>query len=377
MEQAKRSDSEAGLSAAVPADQAGQISYRDAGVDILAGARMVEKIRDAVRSTYTPEVIGDIGGFGGLFSAAAFKDMTDPVLVSSTDGVGTKLELARRLKRHQGVGIDLVAMCVNDLVVSGAKPLFFLDYLAVGKLDDDFVSVVVAGVAEGCRQAGCALIGGETAEHPGVMEPDEYDMAGFAVGVVERAEILQSERVRVGDKIIGLASSGLHSNGYSLVRKAWTDTLSDHELNETLLADGRSLADAVLAPTTIYVKTLLQALDVLGWANIRSAAHITGGGISENLNRALPKGLDALIDLGSWPVPEIIQLVIEAANLEPAEALKTFNMGIGMAVIVAPEVFEQAIEYFSNIGAAWHIGQVISGLSADHDSQVLYRQLSA
>ena len=255
-----------------------ELTYKDAGVDIVEGARAVDAIRGLVRSTYTSEVIGDIGGFGGLFSAAALKGMDDPVLVSGTDGVGTKLELAKRLGRFDSIGIDLVAMCANDIVVSGARPLFFLDYLAVGKLESGFAAEVVGGIAEGCRQAGCALIGGEMAEHPGTMAEGDFDLSGFCVGVVDRPRMLGPQRVQAGDIILGLASSGLHSNGYSLVRRALTDGLSQDELLSRRLSDGQLLADALLAPTLIYVKPLLQALD--SGLRIHAAAHITGGGIS-------------------------------------------------------------------------------------------------
>ena len=350
-----------------------EMSYKDAGVDIEAGAEAVRKIRAAVRSTYTPEVIGDIGGFGGLFSAAAIKDMDDPVLVSATDGVGTKLELAKRTGVFSTVGIDLVAMCVNDLVVSGARPLFFLDYLAVGKLDSDFAAEVVSGVAEGCRQAGCALIGGEMAEHPGVMQPDDFDLAGFAVGVVERADILAPSRVRSGDQIIGLASNGFHSNGFSLVRKAWVDQLLDEQLLEWRLTDGRRLSQAIMEPTIIYVRAMLSAIGALATGSIRAAAHITGGGITENLNRALPDGLDAWVDPNSWPVPEVISLVQAAANLSFKEALKTFNMGIGLAIIVSGDVLEEALEHLSTFGPAYHIGSIQSASTPGLPGRVVYQ----
>lgn len=371
-----------------------ELSYKDAGVDIEAGARAVEKIRAAVQSTYTPEVIGDIGGFGGLYSAAAFSDMQDPILVSATDGVGTKLQLAQRLGRHSTVGIDLVAMCVNDLVVCGARPLFFLDYLAVGKLDDDIAAELVGGVAEGCRQAGCALIGGEMAEHPGVMSATDYDLAGFAVGVVERSAMLGRERVEAGDQIIGLASNGLHSNGYSLVRKAWTDKLTNQQLLEDRIADGSTVADAVLAPTRIYVQSLLaayqiQANQAAGYTTqageaarhwplaIKAAAHITGGGISENLNRSLPADCNALVNLDSWPVPEVIKAAIAAANLSLPEALKTFNMGIGMAVIVAPDDLLAMLAHFSREQKAYHIGSVVAAEETSLGGQVIYNPAPA
>jgi phosphoribosylformylglycinamidine cyclo-ligase len=349
------------------------ISYKESGVDIDEGARAVAAIKAAVRSTYTPEVIGDIGGFGGLFSAAAFKDMTEPVLVSGTDGVGTKLELARRLGKHDSIGIDLVAMCANDIVVSGARPLFFLDYLAVGSLDADFAAEVVSGIAEGCQQAGCALIGGEMAEHPGVMESDAYDLSGFCVGLVDRPRMLGPERVREGDVIIGLASSGLHSNGYSLVRKAFSDQLSDQELRQRRLASGAKLGDALLAPTRIYVRSVLDALEAE--LPIHACAHITGGGISENLNRALPAGLDALVTLGTWEVPLVIQEVANATKLELDELLRTFNMGIGMAVICDPAALGDVTKSLLASGnKVFRIGEVVAAVDAAAPGKVLYQK---
>ncbi|MCL1879579.1 MAG: phosphoribosylformylglycinamidine cyclo-ligase [Actinomycetia bacterium] len=362
-----------------PDERLGQISYRDAGVDIDEGARAVEAIRSAVQGTYTPAVIGDIGGFGGLYSAAALKGMHDPVLVSSTDGVGTKIDLARRLGRHNTIGIDLVAMCVNDLVASGAQPLFFLDYLACGRLEAPFAAELVGGIADGCRQAGCALVGGEMAEHPGVMVASSYDLAGFAVGVVERDGMLGSHRVQAGDALVGLASSGLHANGYSLVRRAFTDKLSDSELCCRQLADGRSLACALLAPTVIYVD-LLQELLELGLP-VRAAAHITGGGITENLNRILPVGLDAHLHLGSWPIPEIISLVCDAAGLSSDEALKTFNMGLGMILAVDANALDEimaAVAATTGTAAAtdghsvWHVGSVSAAATAASPGRVYY-----
>ncbi len=312
------------------------MTYAEAGVDTAEGARAVDAIKDAVHSTYRPEVIGDIGGFGGLFSAAAAKGMEDPILVSGTDGVGTKLRLAQTVGKHGTVGIDLVAMCANDVLATGAEPLFFLDYIAIGKLRTELVDTVVSGVAEGCRQAGCALIGGEMAEHPGVMDPDEYDLSGFCVALVDRPRMLDPERVREGDVLVGLASSGLHSNGYSLARRVCTE---DRPLEEiTAPVDelgGRSVADALLEPTRIYVKPVLAVLRECPGA-VRALAHITGGGITENLNRALPKTVDALVELGTWEMPAVVPYVCRAAQLSETEALKTFNMGVGMVLIVDP-----------------------------------------
>jgi phosphoribosylformylglycinamidine cyclo-ligase len=338
------------------------LTYKDAGVDIEEGARAVDAIKTAVRATYTPEVIGDIGGFGGMFSAASFKDMVDPVLVAGTDGVGTKLDLARRLGDHSTVGIDLVAMCVNDVVSSGARPLFFLDYLAVGRLEAPFAAEVVEGIAEGCRQAGCALIGGEMAEHPGTMKEGDYDLSGFCVGVVDRSKAIGPHLVREGDVILGLEASGLHSNGFSLVRRALTDALSDEELATRELPGGERLAKALLAPTRIYAKPLVAALgDGLA---IHAAAHITGGGITENLNRVLPAGLDALVTLATWEVPAVIQEAVEAAGLDLYEALRTFNMGIGMALVCPPDAVASVTKHFMASGRVYRIGEVVAATEA-------------
>jgi phosphoribosylformylglycinamidine cyclo-ligase len=347
------------------------IDYKTAGVDIDEGARAVDAIKTAVRETYTPEVIGDLGGFGGLFSAAALRDMDDPVLVSGTDGVGTKLELAKRLGKHDTVGIDLVAMCANDIVTCGARPLFFLDYLAIGKLEAGFAAEVVGGIAEGCKQAGCALVGGEMAEHPGVMTAGDYDLSGFCVGAVERSAMIGPQLVRDGDVILGLPSSGLHSNGYSLVRKAYADGLTDEQLAGNRLADGRPVGEALLAPTRIYVKPLLAALEAgLG---IHAAAHITGGGISENLNRALPAGLDAHVTLGTWRVPAIIEEVADATGLELDDLLRTFNMGIGMALIVAPDAVEAVTRhYLAGDERIYRIGEVRCAQDPRGAGQVFY-----
>jgi len=347
------------------------INYKDAGVDIDEGARAVDAIRAAVKSTYTPEVIGDIGGFGGLFSAAAFKDMHDPVLVSGTDGVGTKLELAKRLGIHDTVGIDLVAMCVNDIVVSGARPLFFLDYLAIGKLEASFAAEVVGGIAEGCRQAGCALIGGEMAEHPGLMPEGDYDISGFCVGVVDRPRMIGSALVREGDVILGLPSSGFHSNGFSLIRRAVTDALTDEELATRTLPDGSLLGEALLTPTRIYVKPLLEALEA--GLPIHAAAHITGGGITENLNRALPPGLDAAVTLATWLIPPVMDEVLDQTKLELHEALKTFNMGIGMALICAPEGMPEITRHFRNSGRIFRIGEVVKAADPSAPGAVRYK----
>jgi len=320
------------------------ITYADAGVDVDEGARAVDAIKDAVAATTRPEVIGGLGGFGSLFSAAALKDMEDPILVSGTDGVGTKLAIAQLLDRHETVGQDLVAMCADDVVVCGAEPLFFLDYVAIGKIESQSMARIVGGIAEGCRMAGCALVGGEMAEHPGVMDPGDYDLAGFVVGVVDRPDVIGAGRVREGDVILGLPSSGIHSNGYSLVRKVLIEGRSVEELNAYNDELGESIADAVLRPTTIYAGALVRALKA--GAPIHAMAHITGGGITLNLDRALPANIDAAVDRGagespSWKVPPIIDMVVREAGLTRDEAYQTFNMGVGMSVICAREDLQQ------------------------------------
>lgn len=348
------------------ADPTKQITYADAGVDVDEGARAVDAIKAAVATTTRPEVIGGLGGFGSCFSAAALKDMEEPVLVSGTDGVGTKLAIAQLLNRHNTVGEDLVAMCVDDIVPMGAEPLFFLDYVAVGKLKAEAVAEIVGGIAEGCRKSGCALVGGEMAEHPGVMNPDDYDLAGFVVGVVDKPKILGPEKVSEGDIILGLPSSGIHSNGYSLVRKVVIEGKTVEELNQPLEElGGESLADAVLRPTTIYAGGLLAALRA--GAPIKAMAHITGGGITENLNRALPSHLDAEVDRGgeagpAWDIPPVISYVSNAANLSLDEQYRTFNMGVGMALIVDMDDVDDVAEALSDQGfEPFVMGQIIPG----------------
>lgn len=348
------------------ADPTKQITYADAGVDVDEGARAVDAIKAAVATTTRPEVIGGLGGFGSCFSAAALKDMEEPVLVSGTDGVGTKLAIAQLLNRHNTVGEDLVAMCVDDIVPMGAEPLFFLDYVAVGKLKAEAVAEIVGGIAEGCRKSGCSLVGGEMAEHPGVMNPDDYDLAGFVVGVVDKPKILGPEKVSEGDIILGLPSSGIHSNGYSLVRKVVIEGKTAEELNQPLEElGGESLADAVLRPTTIYAGGLLAALRA--GAPIKAMAHITGGGITENLNRALPSHLDAEVDRGgeagpAWDIPPVISYVSSAANLSLDEQYRTFNMGVGMALIVDMDDVDEVAEALSEQGfEPFVMGQIIPG----------------
>lgn len=351
----------------------GPITYADAGVDTREGARAVDAIRAAVKSTYRPEVIGDIGGFGGLFSASALKEMDDPILVSGTDGVGTKLAVARLLGKHDTVGIDLVAMCVNDVLATGAEPLFFLDYIAVGKLEAEQVATVVSGIADGCRQAGCALIGGEMAEHPGVMDPDDYDLSGFCVAAVDRCDMIDPEKfVREGDTIIGLASNGIHSNGFSLVRRVVVDRVDEYTLNRVRPEfDGRSLGDVLMAPTRIYVHSIRSAM--ASGAPLHAVAHITGGGITENLDRVLPRGLDATIELGTWIVPPVIQYVVAAADLSEQEALRTFNMGIGMCVVCDPSDADALMVKLTEEGeTCWKVGAVTMAQERDAKGCVRY-----
>lgn len=346
-----------------------EVTYASAGVDTAEGARAVDAIKPLVRATYRPEVIGDIGGFGGLFSIAAAKDMEDPILVSGTDGVGTKLKLAQAAGVHTTVGIDLVAMCANDILATGAEPLFFLDYMAIGKLTPEAAEAIVAGIAEGCKLAGCALIGGEMAEHPGVMDPDDYDLSGFCVGLVDRPRMLDPETVRGGDVLIGLPSSGIHSNGYSLVRKVTFEGKEMQELTQPReWLDGASILEALLEPTRIYVRPVLDVLRALPGA-VHALAHITGGGITENLNRALPDSLDAQVNLGSWPDLPIIQFICDAANLSQQEALKTFNMGLGMVLLVAADQADAVLAHLKEAGEdAYVIGQTVAG-----SGQVIYR----
>lgn len=346
-----------------------EVTYASAGVDTAEGARAVDAIKPIVRETYRPEVIGDIGGFGGLFAISQAKDMEEPILVSGTDGVGTKLKLAQAAGIHNTVGIDLVAMCVNDILATGAEPLFFLDYMAIGKLTSDAAAAIVEGVAEGCKLAGCALIGGEMAEHPGVMDADDYDLSGFCVGVVDKPRMLNPDHVREGDVLIGLPSSGIHSNGYSLVRKVAFEGKELQELAEPReWLDGMSILEALLQPTRIYVRPVLDAMRACPGA-IHALAHITGGGITENLNRALPGVLDAEVRLGTWPELPIIKFICDAANLSQTEALKTFNMGVGMVLIVAADKADAVMAHLADAGEdAYVIGSVVPG-----SGQVAYR----
>lgn len=357
------------------ADTSKHVTYEDAGVDTAEGARAVDAIKQMVAETNRPEVVGGIGGFGGLFSAAALKDMEDPILISGTDGVGTKLVLAQLLDRHETVGQDLVAMCVNDILASGAEPLFFLDYVAIGHIEASQMAKIVKGVADGCKLAGCALVGGEMAEHPGVMRPDDYDLAGFAVGVVDRPKMIDPANVKAGDVILGLPSTGVHSNGYSLVRKVigvdgmvpgTPEAEAKRAELEVVREDlgGVSLADALLAPTRIYVKPVLELLR--GGAPVHALAHITGGGITENLDRALSKNVDALVtrdgDKMGWSVPPVITYISQQAQLAPNEACKTFNMGVGLCIICAPEDEANIVAALENMGERpFRVGTCVEG----------------
>lgn len=333
------------------------LTYADAGVDIEAGNRAVSLIRQAVKSTFRPEVLTDIGGFGGLFSLNTSR-CRQPVLVSGTDGVGTKLKVAMLMNKHDTIGIDAVAMCANDILTQGAEPLFFLDYLAVGKLVPEKVASIVSGVAEGCRLAGCALIGGETAEMPGLYGEEEYDLAGFIVGIVDKNNIIDGKTIQPGDILIGLPSSGLHSNGYSLARKALFER-AGYTVDTYLEELGRTVGEELLEPTRIYVQTILPLLKQF---KIKGLAHITGGGIIDNIPRMLPDGLGAEIQKNSWNIHPIFELIKEIAAAGDTEMLRTFNMGIGMVTAVSPLDADGIIKWLAEKGEkAFCIGRVIQG----------------
>ena len=331
-------------------------SYAAAGVDIEAGYKGVQLMKRHVARTMIPGVVSDLGGFGGLF-APDLAGMKEPVLVSGTDGVGTKLRVAQLLDQHDTIGIDCVAMCVNDIVCCGAKPLFFLDYIAIGKNEPEKVASIVSGVAEGCVQAGCALIGGETAEHPGVMAPDDYDLAGFSVGLVDKEKVLDQKTMRPGDAVIALASSGLHSNGFSLVRKVLD--IEHADLNAPVDELGRSLGEELLTPTKIYVKPVLAAIRA---AKVRGVSHITGGGFYENVPRCVPDGLCAKIEKAALDIPPIFRMLQRLGNIPERDMFNTFNMGTGMVVIAAREDADKALETLKAQGqAAKIIGEIVSG----------------
>jgi phosphoribosylformylglycinamidine cyclo-ligase len=333
-----------------PSPDSIHLSYQDAGVDINAGDRLVENIKPYAKCTMRPEVLAGIGGFGALFEIS--KKYRNPVLVSGTDGVGTKLKLAFQSGQHDSIGIDLVAMSVNDILVQGAEPLFFLDYFACGKLDVETATRVVKGIAKGCEQAGCALIGGETAEMPGMYPEGEYDLAGFAVGAVEKDQIITGLTIREGDAVLGLASSGAHSNGYSLIRKIIEKNNTD------LSADfhGKALIDVIMAPTRIYVKPLLELMKHLP---VKGMAHITGGGLTENIPRVLPQGVTAILKHDAWDMPPLFHWLRQQGNVNEQEMLRVFNCGIGMALVVAPEFADTAMRLLRSAGeTVWHIGTI-------------------
>jgi len=329
-------------------------SYRDAGVDIQAGNEVVELIKPAVARTLRPEVLGGLGGFGGLFKLDLEK-YPEPVLVSGTDGVGTKLRLAFQMNKHDSIGQDAVAMCVNDILVQGAEPLYFLDYLAVGKVEPNRVAEVVGGIAKGCEMAGCALIGGETAEMPGFYAEDEYDIAGFSVGVVNRDQLIDGSKIQAGDVLIGLASSGLHSNGYSLARKIFETVALDKVYPEL----GEALGEALLRPTRIYVKSILP---LLPGGEILGMAHITGGGLTDNIPRVLPPGLGVRIDTTTWEHPPIFTLLQRLGEVEWSEMYRTFNMGVGFVIIVHPDDQGKVRQKLAELGETCFVmGSVVQG----------------
>ncbi len=343
-----------------------KMTYKDAGVDIDAGNRFVDMIKPLVKATSRPEVLADIGGFGGLFSLHAEK-YEKPTLVTSTDGVGTKLKLAFMTDKHDTVGIDLVAMCVNDIVVQGAEPLFFLDYMATGKLSPEKGVEVIKGISEGCIQAGCALIGGETAEMPGFYADGEYDLAGFTVGIVDNSRIIDGSDITVGDRLIGLASSGLHSNGYSLVRKILFDKMGltvDSRLDEL----DKPLGEELLIPTRIYVKTILNLLRDF---QVKGMAHITGGGLVENVPRVLPKGCQAVIDKASWPKPAIFEILRRGGNIDEAEMYRTLNYGIGMVLIVPEQDVDEIMVRLCGLKEQAYVIGRIAAKTGDAESVIL------
>lgn len=334
-----------------------RLTYKKAGVDIEAGDLFIQKITPLVRSTFRPEVLTDLGGFSGLFSLRS-KKYKEPVLVSGTDGVGTKLKIAFMTDRHDTVGIDLVAMCVNDVIVTGAEPLFFLDYFATGKLFPEKAVEVMKGIVEGCRQAGCALIGGETAEMPSFYPAGEYDLAGFAVGVVDKKKIIDGKKIRPGDLLVGLASSGLHSNGFSLVRKILFEK-GGLTVKDRLPGESKTVGEILLTPTVIYVKAFAKLMEKV---QIKGAAHITGGGITENLPRVLPKGCAAQVRRDRWPVPSIFPALQKIGEVDTEEMYTDFNMGIGMILVLSPKDLSPALSILKRQGhSSYVIGEIIKG----------------
>ncbi|MGP1584045.1 phosphoribosylformylglycinamidine cyclo-ligase [Peptostreptococcus stomatis] len=320
------------------------LTYKSSGVDIDEGNRAVDLIKNKIKGTYDSNVIGDLGNFSGLYSLKDFMGMEEPVLLASTDGVGTKLKIAQLMDKHDTVGIDLVAMCVNDLICQGAKPLFFLDYIALGKLVPEHIEKVVAGIADGCKMSGCALIGGETAEMPGMYGEDDYDLAGFSIGIADKKKIVSGQDVKAGDLLVGISSSGIHSNGFSFIRKIFLEEYK-YDLDKHIDDLGMSLSDAMLTPTKIYVKL---ALDALAKHNIKAIAHITGGGLVENIVRVIPKGLGLDIDTKSWDKPAIFKMIEAFDAIEKRELHKSFNMGVGLVMIVDKDEAQGLVDYINN-----------------------------
>ena len=338
------------------------LSYATAGVDVEAGERAVELMRSAIASTHRPEVIGDFGGFAGLFEMTAFKSMSRPLLATSTDGVGTKIDVARKLDKHDTVGIDLVAMVVDDLVVCGAQPLFMTDYIAVGKVDPTRVAAIVTGIANGCAQAGCALVGGETAEHPGLLAADEYDIAGAGTGVVDAELLLGADQVQAGDVAIAIGSSGLHSNGYSLARHI-AFNIAGLDVHDNVAEFGRTLGEELLEPTKIYAKDLLALISAV---EVHSISHITGGGVASNVARVMPEHLTLDLDRSTWSPLPVFDFMQQRGNLARIEAEKTFNMGIGMLAFVSQSVEQEALKLLQARGlSAWTVGQVRDRVADD------------
>lgn len=334
------------------------MDYKNSGVDIEAGYKSVELMKKHVQGTMRPEVLTGLGGFSGAFSMEAFKDMEKPTLVSGTDGVGTKIKLAFLLDKHDTIGIDCVAMCVNDIACAGGEPLFFLDYIACGKNYPEKIATIVSGVAEGCKQSGCALIGGETAEHPGLMPEEEYDLAGFAVGVVDEKDIITGADLKADDVLIGMASSGVHSNGFSLVRKVFR--MNEETLNTYIDELGTTLGEALLAPTRIYVKALKGIKDA--GVRVKACSHITGGGFYENVPRMLPDGKHAVIEKDSYPIPPIFKLLAQEGNIEEHMMYNTYNMGLGMVLAVDPKDVDKTMEAIRAAGETpYVVGKITDG----------------
>lgn len=336
-----------------------KITYADSGVDITEGNRAVELMKAKVKETYTSGVVGDIGLFAGGFSLGDVSGMEEPVLLASTDGVGTKIMIAQQMDVHDTVGIDLVAMCVNDLICQGAKPLFFLDYVATGNVQAEKIATIVGGIADGCKESLCALIGGETAEMPGLYSKDEYDLAGFSVGIVDKKKMIDGSTIQEGDVVIGLASTGLHSNGYSLARKLFLETLN-LKLDDVYEGMSEPIGKALLRPTRLYVKTIL---DLISKFNIKGISNITGGGLVENVPRILPKDVDVVIDTESWEYPEIFEVIRRLDMVEKNEMYRSLNMGVGMVLIVSKEESSQIIDWIHNNtqDRAYAIGNVVKG----------------